>query len=256
MKNITDISHLPTSQKQLLNKLLDLGANLLWLENTQVVVVKYKGREHLFVGDYTPLVPHNIGLIISNKFFVSQLLKHDKISTPNTIVIEPPLLHVARTAVRKLGFPTVIKLENSQLATTSKIISNMGDLPALFSEFERHQTGILLQEFCAGITLRVFYHQLGYFQVIQETGGNQQVEITDQVHSSLIKIAQKVLQSIAPMTYVSFRIIVDSINKPLTSKKYAVIELYHSAVSHYGFLASNEQSSELVETILARTILD
>lgn len=74
MISIYDVN-LPSPTKLILSKFLDLGGKLSELENTYIYLIKLRGKDFLFKGDFNPTIPYMYGTIFSSKSYWVKILK-------------------------------------------------------------------------------------------------------------------------------------------------------------------------------------
>ena len=84
-----NISNILSSQQRIAGALLDRGATLNLLKGTNVITICFANREYLWVGNYLPTIPYNVGLCISNKYFVTRVLEASNISVPKSVFVYP-----------------------------------------------------------------------------------------------------------------------------------------------------------------------
>ncbi|HNS65691.1 MAG TPA: hypothetical protein PKJ26_04310 [Candidatus Woesebacteria bacterium] len=72
---------LPTAHKMLVSELVNRGGSIELLPDTEVVILTYKDKKHFFIDSWLPLIPYNIGLILTNPDYSLSVLKKQSIQT-------------------------------------------------------------------------------------------------------------------------------------------------------------------------------
>jgi D-alanine-D-alanine ligase-like ATP-grasp enzyme len=213
-----------------------------------------KGKKTLlFTAGFSPLVPYTIGLILSNKSFVRVILSDAKIPVPVGKTFAPNESHEAMVYVQKLGFPVILKQENSQRNIRS-VVAN-GDLTAFRAKFAglgSFGECIIIERMVTGPVYRVFYEANGFMQVLHRTEGvvgpsyisaydndfprtvkttTVYEDVTAEFTNAFRPLAKRVLNSFPPMKYISFEVIKSK------SNKWCVLEVFHSPNPHLGYTA-------------------
>lgn len=241
----------------LLESLQNHGYILESFEEGLVNIAKKGKKELLFVGTYSPLVPYNIGLILSNKSFVKAILTDGHISVPEGKTFSPDSVQDAMVYVQMLGFPVVLKQENSQKNIHSIYpIINLAYFRTSFASLAKSAESIIVEKYCSGIIHHVYYDCDGYINILEVKEGisyiamselqkknsrQHDVDMTDYYEKKMRTIAKKVLGVFPPMKYICFSIVNSS----------EVLEVYHSADRHMKFLAHKGKATRSILEYMA-----
>lgn len=176
-----DLLRLPITHAVLFSSLEKKGFEFEKLEETNLMLVKVKAevkndgktkrraKQMHFIGGYTPLVPHGLGMVFSNKYFVRELLKQSNIS-----VVKGDVFQVTekRTAVKyaKEIMPVLLRTENSNNSVKAITnISTVGEFLKGWSSLVEYQESLLVEEMFFGKNIRIFIDKNGFFQVLLKT---------------------------------------------------------------------------------------
>lgn len=251
----------------LLQQLQNKGFNISEVANTNIFIVAKKKKEVYFVQGYTPLVPYNIGLILSNKQITKKILEDAKLPTVGG-TISP-----AGQAQRFLGilsdsginYPVILRQENSQLDIPAEgPLDGQSQLLKSYNKLSAYHQQIMIEPYYSGEELRVFLSADGFLNILQRERGSGATagiinlstelstkhgfqDVTSKYEKKLRKLAEKVLQLFSPLPYTSFRVILTA-NGPLIS------EVYHSATPHYSFIAVNKKTAKPVLEIMTNLV--
>ncbi len=255
----------------IVNELVNRGCVATYLPDTNVVIVSQQKKEVYFIDGYTPLVPYNLGLILSNKQIVKYILLDTHIPINDGIVCPPSNLHELRHSVAegKLAYPLFIRQENSQL-TTKAIgpLENAQELEVAYLTLSQTKQLLMIESYQPGIELRVFVNAAGFFNILTRQHSNtEQLFVASQTGNAttqklcdvtsqyltpeLQKIAKKILKIFKPMPYASFRVIF----APKTTNPYTVTEVFHSAKPHYAYSAHKGKKTVSVLDFISTQII-
>lgn len=76
--NIFEMINLPAASKYLVSLILKKGGTLDVLPGTNAYVCGLKGKEYIFLGEFTPLTPYMYGVVFSNQKYWFEILKELK----------------------------------------------------------------------------------------------------------------------------------------------------------------------------------
>lgn len=232
---------------------------------TNIVILKKKRVERYFIQGYSPLVPYNLGLILSNKQIVKNILLDAKIPTVRGISCPPdqPQRLLERIAAEKLSYPLMLRQENSQLDIPAEgPIDSEEHLLKSYQKLSQAHQQIMVEPFLGGTELRVFLSADGYVNVLEpqhatsvpnilnlgeESSERLWKDVTQNADKSLKSLATKILAVFQPLPYVSFRLL-------LTAEGPVVLEVYHSVTPHLSFSARKEKKSQPVIDIMVAEI--
>jgi hypothetical protein len=240
------------------------------IPDTDVFIIKKGQRRGFIIQSYLPTVPYNIGLILSNKNFVREILAEKKIAIPIGQLIAPNGSDEAATFVQNQGWPVVVRQENSQLNIAA--ITNIGDHNALQSairQLSRANESLLIEQYIAGEVFQVFITESGYCHILEEqrvtmsndsaisfstaqtvTGKKvyQETVLSATLYRKMQVTASKVLAAFPPLAYLSLRLIVD---RSARTPRLIVTDVYHTVTPHLRYAARRDQERKLVSSLVA-----
>lgn len=76
--NVFDEINLPVASKYIISLMLKKGGALDVLPGTNVYICRLKGKEYVFLGEFTPLTPYMYGVVFSNQKYWFEILKELK----------------------------------------------------------------------------------------------------------------------------------------------------------------------------------
>lgn len=259
-KNITTLSIGP-SHLSLIEHLLQKGVLIRLIDHTNILMLSQNKITHLFAHGYTSLVPHNIGLVISNKSFVRKLLQHKKIDTTEGKTFSPNEKNTMIAYAEEVGFPVFLRQENSQLAIPSIAnIQSFNELKNAINGLAQYAQSLIVEKHLFGTTLRVFYTENQEICVLRSAASlfthgkilnaseHEWDDDTLRYQSKLLPLAKKMLSCFSPMPYIVFEVVETKDSKQLS--KYTVTEVYHSAAMFYPYTAiKNDQKTQIKDCI-------
>lgn len=162
-------NYLSPSQKIIFDEVKRRGYQLQQLRNTNVYYFETKGKVNFFIAGYTNAVPYNCGLIISNKSFVRELLKNNRLSIAKGKLFLPDETENALIYAKKMGFPIIIRQENSQLDIKSITPKNQAEFKKGFSKLSEYGEGILVEKIFKGEKYRIFITSGGQMNIVKQS---------------------------------------------------------------------------------------
>jgi len=273
MKITTRTIHkLPDYRKVLAKELLKLGAELTLLDGTEVISIRVKKKMSLWVGNYVPCVPYNIGMSLTNKNYIYKILAANKIPVTDAMFIYHGQPNIQK-AIASLEYPVVLKQENTQLAVPAITnIQSRSQLIDSIQEMSKFGQGMLIEKHISGNSYRVFYTQKGLFQVLKKgfagsmmvSSAHSALNFTEQesyfpeadVHTSWLAFFEQVLKAFTPMPYISFSLKCDSLAEPISRQSPVVLEVYHSANQHFSqnLCVVKEKNVSVTDTLVEQEI--
>jgi hypothetical protein len=252
--------------------LMHYGITFTEIPSSEMALATYKKKKALFVSGYTPLVPYNIGLILSNKSFVKALLHEKKIPITRGKTFSPSDTHQATQYVLMLTFPVILRQENSQRNERArKNILNMQSFKKEFLDLAKLGESILVEEQKEGVHCKVFVRYDGWIQVLQEVESGALAPIssfreadtllmkqpiyrdaTIEFQARLHPIAKKILSVFSPIKILSF----DCVIGHGSPGSLVVTEVYHSVSDHFAYDAVKGKQKVKVIDLVCQTILE
>lgn len=161
-------NYLTPTQRLLFNEVIKRNYKLKQLKNTNIYFFENKGKINFFIGGYNNLIPYNCGLIISNKSFVREILKNNRLPVAKGKLFLPNEIEDALFYAKKIQFPVIIKQENSQLDVESIIVRNQAEFKKGFVNLSEYGEGILVEKIFRGDKYRVFITLNGHMNIIKQ----------------------------------------------------------------------------------------
>lgn len=278
--NINHRQFLSPGHQLLVAELTKRNIKLHRVPGTTVLFLSDGETRHIMMGNYTSLVPYNVGLIISNKYFCREICKNAGVSVAEGEIFPSDRKTAALRFAKNIGYPIILRQENSQ--SDEKGCTDIKNDEAFSDGFERlassHET-ILVEKMFQGISLQVFITSEGLINVLKHvsngvvslitqgdypryekklfTGQNAKniyQDITNSVHPDMYKIGKKILKVFSPMPYICFEILVKSSAQSFTASSYVVTEIFHSPNRHLRYQASNGKQKQPVVEIVANML--
>jgi cyanophycin synthetase len=167
MKN-NDFVHASLAQKAILRELIDRNIKAGQLDGTDVYLAGDRKRPLFFSGSFTNAVPYNLGIIFSNKYYVSRILRNNKVPVaPGRVFGRYDKLE-ALSFARKLGFPVILRLEQASSKVRGAKINRAKDFTEAFIKLSQTREGILVEKYKGGESHRMFITKNGYYNVLKK----------------------------------------------------------------------------------------
>jgi hypothetical protein len=230
---------------------------------TTITIIRKKQREQYFIQGYSPLVPYNLGLILSNKQIVKKILEDAKIPVVGGISCSPhqPKRVVEDITSARLSYPLILRQENSQLDVPAEgPLTDEDQLLKSYQKLSQFNQQIMVEPYVVGEEVRVFFHRDGLINCLQpprratvssvislSDRSTQWTDVTATTEKQLRPIAKKLLSLFQPLPYVSFSAI-------CTDHGPVVLEVYHAVTPHYGFVARKRKEQHRVLDLMVQEV--
>jgi hypothetical protein len=255
MKNKIDLSSVSPYQRQLLQELSDRGVRLDFLDRTDVIVAEKNKQRLFFIDEYTPLVPHNIGLILTNRVLVDSVLKANGIKTSDCRA------YINQESLTgdsvNFSFPLMIGSTDIYRPLLHIRINSVEDIYR-FSKVGKDHSLLVVNEKIWKYKLSLYYDRDGFFnalcswpQGVDEPGEIR--DVTRATHKTLKELAGAVLASLPGLTAVSFTVNIDGFDKKI--RDYAVETILHTCGYHYQYNAVKNNKKTKVKDLAAKYLL-
>lgn len=245
-----------------------MGVTFNEIPQSDIVLAKLKKKKALFVGGYTPLVPYIIGLVLSNKSYVKQLLEQNGFEIPQGKTFSSSDIHSASQYIQTIQFPIILRQENSQLLISAKKnINTLQQFKKEFSDLTAYKESILIEEQLTGTHYKVFIHKegwihivknnknsIGFISSIEKVSDKQRefdVDVTTEYYEQIYPIAKRILALFTPLICLSF----DCILVEQPKQRLIVTEVYHSVSQHFPYNAKKGKQKKSITTIVSENIL-
>ncbi len=237
---------------------------------TDIQVFTKNGKQRFVIGEYLPMVPYNIGLILGNRYFTQKVLQDAKLCIPQSAVFSSQDLSRAVAFAQKILFPISLKLENANAKGDElTTIYSLKQLIEAFETLSKVEQNVLIEKQLQGNEYQVFLSDTGFIQVLEKVRTHENVisfveagkkvdfqtnsfaymDVTGQASRQLKKIAKKVLLTFPGLKYVSFTMFA----KDETCHEYVIEEVRHLAEVHYEYLAQKGRSHKPVLDIITNS---
>ena len=156
------------AQKAILRELENRNIKVSQLDGADVYLAGDRKRPLFFSGSFTNAVPYNLGIIFSNKYYVSQILSFNKVPVaPGRVFGQYDKLE-ALSFARKLGFPVILRLEQAKSKVRGEKINRAKDFTEAFNKLSQAREGILVERYKGGESHRMFITGNGYYNVLKK----------------------------------------------------------------------------------------
>ncbi len=237
-------------QKSLLKKLLEHGLELDLLHETDVVTAGKDGKFLFFIDEYTPLMPHNIGLILTNRDLIYYLLNHFGINFAHCFAYKNSEALTAEAD--SFFYPVALGWEDFYYPLWHKVIESSEELRRSMTQGEIPASSIIVNRNSSWRNkLAIFIDGRGFCNVL--SGHDEVLDVTMKTHESIHKLASDVLRCFPGLTQISFILNVNDFSVDI-GKNYEVETLCVTPGFHYSSLAIGEVK-ENVLNITANNIL-
>lgn len=242
----------------------DRGYTAEVFEEGLVTVLRRKSEELLFIDSYTPLVPYNIGLVLSNKSFVRAVLSDAGVPVPEGKTFGQGDVHLAMVYAQELGFPLVLRQENSQKNIRSRYpVDDLQQLRKSYTDLALSEESIIVEKYLSGGVLQVYYDDAGFLNILEPRTGSAfaavfsraavtsryrqdltvYADVTETYAKTIRPLAKKILSAFPPMPYICFSVVSDG----------TVLEVYHSPNKHLGSTARKGKAAiKVLDSIVSR----
>jgi hypothetical protein len=231
-----DLSFMSHYQQQLLKKFLELGFSVKALEAIDIAVIASNDRNIFFIEEYTSLVPHNIGLILTNQKLVDSVLQFNNIRIGEKRVIRN--FEEFMKKADKFSFPVAIGLKDAYRPLFYKKIKKPTELLSLIKEINSGSRVIVYENNFWENMLSIYYDSSGFVNILASRliASDEEVniaeDITAKAHHSVKKLARSVLACFPGLGAISF---VARVKDPFReiNNEYSVEVIYHTNGNHY-----------------------
>lgn len=192
----------PLAQMIVLQELCRMNIDIQKLPNVGVYTAINKNKQLFFIGNYTNLMPNNYGIIFNNKYYVSQILKYNKISVAKSSSFAQFDKNRALLYAQEIGFPVILRIERASSLTRGIVkIKNTIDFIAAFAKMSQSQENILVEKYLAGESYRMLITSNGYYSILKKqlpnisgNGKSTVRELIDEENMKRINSSERYIQ--------------------------------------------------------------
>lgn len=260
MKNKVNLSFVPPYQEQLFKELLKYKVNIEILDQTNVVMAIKNKKRLFFIDEYTPLIPHNIGLIFTNDILIDSILKYNNIHTSNYRIYDN--YKALTNDCSKFLYPVTAGLRDVYSPLFNIQIKSDKDVKKLSNIFNKNIAVIIKQGTCWKYRLLIYYDDYDFLNILSsEFIGFEDIDnfhkikdVTCKAHVFFRELAKSVLACFPGLKTISFVVNTNELYENV--KDYSVETIYNTCGYHYQHYASKNDEKVKVRDLTIKYLLD
>jgi hypothetical protein len=269
MKDLLTQITIPDSIRHILSELDKRYIRIQVIPDTNILLLEKGKQKKIIVGGYLPFLPYDLGLLLSNKFFAKQVLKRRRISTPEGKSFLSSQKREALAYAHSLGYPVVLKVENSETNLQSQVVRNDDTFLSSFQTLASTGFGIVAESHVSGSTFSVLIFSSGFISILEKKShdrisllpereidknmtGTIWFDVTEKRRAELLPLAKKVLASFGSPSFLRFTV---KLQEDVL-KSYSVLEIYHGVSMHVQSFAWKGRQKLIVSELICDLLFE